>query len=371
MIAREPKHVLALAVTTALLVGVPRAQVVPVAPQDPSAGAEQEDPVIAKVGDQELRQHDLIAELNRQIPLTYYHAKVPEKQMLALRRKSFDQLVERSLVHQDAIARGIEVGDEEVVDEFRRALRSSEEFEKVGPERLEAEVKKLLPQFRPLVIRRLLIDKNEARFRSSVPKPDDAAVQAVYERMLKDSPETLQAPAEAHLQHIYVAVDPAGGDKAAGEKQKKIDAAKAALAAGKPFEDVARQFSEDESAKNGGELGTVKAGFFKSSEIERVAFALEAGQVSEVFRSLYGFHIIRCLDVAPRRNLTIEETRKMLEQWFVTEHTQKRRIGWMMELRARYKVEVFADEFAENGVPGQASEPIKGKPYDPAAHGRD
>lgn len=369
MSMRSSRSVLAFAVSVAVLSsGVTRAQVAPVAPQEPAA-AEQDDPVIAKVGEQELRMHDLLAELNRQIPLTYYHAKVPEKQMLALRRKSFDQLVERSLVHQDAIARGIAVGDDEVVDEFRRALRSSEEFEKVSAERLEAEVKKMLPQFRPLVVRRLLIDKNEARFRASVPKPDDAAVQAVYDRMLQDSPESLRAPAQAHLQHIYVAVDPAGGDKAADTKQKKIDAAVQALAGGKPFEDVAKEFSEDDSAKTGGDLGTVKAGFFKSTEIERVAFNLKAGEISPVFRSLYGFHIVRCLEVAPVRNLTIAETRAMLEQWFTTEHTMKRRNTWLQELRGRYKVEVLAEEFDAPASP-ESAEPVKGKPYSPETHGR-
>lgn len=377
MYIRDPRSLLTLAAAAAVLAasGGLRAQEKPAVPPpaaEAPAAPTQDDPVIAKVGEQELHTSDLIAELNRQIPLTYFHAKVPENQMLGFRRKAFDQLVERSLVHQDALARKIEVTDEEIQAEFRKALRSSEELQKVSEQQLDKEAAKLLPQFRPLVVRRLLIEKNEARFRSSVPKPDDASMKAVYEQMLKDSPESMQTPKEAHLLHIYIAIDPAGGEKAAKEKQKKVDDLKQQLAAGKSFDEIAKALSEDESAKNGGDLGFVKAGFFRSSEIERVAFELKAGDVSDVFRSLYGFHVLKCLEVKPRRPLTIEETRPMLEQWFVTEHTQRRRAVWLQELRGRYKVEILSEEFTapppEVKVPGGKA-PMHGGAHAPAAGG--
>lgn len=348
------RSLLTTAVALAVLAAMGPAQEKPAVPPRPAAPAphdageqEADNPVIATVGSLELRSNDLLAELNRQIPLTYYHSKVPEDQILSLRQKSFRILVERSLVHQDAIARGLEASDDEIVTELRRALKSSDEYRHLKEDQLEKELQRLLPQFRPLVVRRLLIDRNEARFRDSVPKPDDAAVKAIYERMLRDSPATLLGPPQAHLQLIYLPVDPAGGEKAVELKQKKAEEAKQQLDAGKPFEEVAKAFSEDESAKNGGDLGMVKGGHFKSTEIEKVAFNLKAGEVSPVFRSLYGFHILRCLEVVPRRDYTIEEMRPMLEQWFRTEHTQKRRAVWMQELRERYKIEVLAEEFAE------------------------
>jgi peptidyl-prolyl cis-trans isomerase C len=347
MNVRDPRTLLATAVAVSVLAahGSLCAQQTPPVPAAAPTQDEAENPIVAKVGDQTLRTSDLMAELNRQIPLTFYHSKVPEKQMLAFRRKAFDQLVERSLVHQDAIARKIEVTEAEVVAEFKRALRSSEEYSRAPDKELDQEVAKLLPQFRALVMRRLLIDKNEARFRDSVPKPDDAAVKAVYEQMQKDNAESLLAPPKAHLLHIYIGVDPAGGGKHEEEKQQKADNAAKQLADGKPFSVVAEAFSEDDSAKQGGDLGTVQRGFFKSSEIEKVAFALKAGETSPVFRSLYGFHIVRCVEAEPRRNLTIEETRPMLEQWFHTEHTQRRRAVWLKELKDRYKIEVLAEEF--------------------------
>lgn len=358
----DPRTLLAAAVAFSVLAahGGLRAQQNPPAQEPaPVAQDEADNPAVAKVGDQVLRMSDLMAELNRQIPLTFYHSKVPEKQMLAFRRKSFDQLVERSLVHQDAIARKIEVTEAEVLAEFQKALRSSEEYERAPEKELEQEAKKLLPQFRALVVRRLLIEKNEARFRDSVPKPDDAAVKAVYEQMQKDNPESLMAPPKAHLQHIYIAVDPAGGGKHEEEKQQKVDNAAKLLAEGKPFAVVAEAFSEDDSAAKGGDLGTVQRGFFKSSEIDRVAFALKKGETSPVFRSLYGFHIVHCIDAEARRNLTIEETRPMLEQWFHTEHTQRRRTVWLQELKERYKIEVLAEEFAgpPPEVPGKVEAP--------------
>ncbi|GAB4154975.1 MAG: hypothetical protein Fur0037_23490 [Planctomycetota bacterium] len=340
----------------ALMLAALGAQVQPA--HEPPQPREPVDEVIVVVGGQEFRESDLLAELNRQIPLVYYHKKVPAEQMGALRKRAFEKLVEKALIHQDAIARGIEATEEEVRAEMRKAVDASgDEYKGITEDQFE----RLLERFRPLVVKRLVMEKNEARFRESVPKPDAAALDEVYETILEKDPKALTSPKEAHLQQIFIPVDPSSDAETVQGKHERILAAQRMLKEGRKFEDVARTFSEDPSAKDGGDLGVVKQGHFKSRPLDEAAFSLAAGQVSDVIRSLYGFHILRCVEVLPQRRLTPDEVRPMLETWFASEHLKQRRAAWIAEMKKRFPVKILASEFRGGDDSKAAGEPIPGK----------
>lgn len=77
--------------------------------------------------------------------------------------------------------------------------------------------------------------------------------------------------------------------------KEKIEEAKAALAAGEAFSDVALQFSEDGSAQDGGDLDWIEKGQ-TVPEFETVAYSTAVGATSEIFTSPYGYHILTVLE---------------------------------------------------------------------------
>ncbi|MEH7386283.1 peptidylprolyl isomerase, partial [Bacillus sp. JJ1521] len=76
------------------------------------------------------------------------------------------------------------------------------------------------------------------------------------------------------------------------EAKKKIDEAKAKLDSGEKFEDVAKEYSEDSTAQNGGDLGWFEKGRMVP-EFEEAAFSLKEGETSQIIESQYGYHIIK------------------------------------------------------------------------------
>jgi peptidyl-prolyl cis-trans isomerase SurA len=79
---------------------------------------------------------------------------------------------------------------------------------------------------------------------------------------------------------------------------------------GEDFAALAKQFSEDPNAENGGDLGFIKKGTLSELAFEERAFALGTGQVSDVFETRLGFHIIK---VSERQEQTVHVSQIFLK----------------------------------------------------------
>jgi peptidyl-prolyl cis-trans isomerase C len=67
------------------------------------------------------------------------------------------------------------------------------------------------------------------------------------------------------------------------------------LERGESFEKLAKDFSLCSSSAEGGLLGEFSRGKMVPS-FEKVAFALEVGEISKITRTQFGFHIIKRLE---------------------------------------------------------------------------
>ncbi len=79
------------------------------------------------------------------------------------------------------------------------------------------------------------------------------------------------------------------------EKLSVAQELKTKLSKGESFANLAKQYSIDTSKKRGGDLGFFGRGMMVA-EFEKAAFALEKGQVSDIVKTQFGYHIIKRLD---------------------------------------------------------------------------
>jgi parvulin-like peptidyl-prolyl isomerase len=107
---------------------------------------------------------------------------------------------------------------------------------------------------------------------------------------------------QVHAQHILVATR----DLAEDLRTQLIEGAE--------FGDVARIFSIDTSSRPaGGDLGWFPAGYLLVPEVEAAAFALQAGELSEVIESDLGFHIVQTIERG-ERPLAPDASRQLREE---------------------------------------------------------
>lgn len=114
----------------------------------------------------------------------------------------------------------------------------------------------------------------------------------------------------------------------------------AKLEAGAKFEDLAKEFSEGKESKQGGDWGWVSRDSLRK-EINAVAFALKAGQHSQVIETEQGYYLLQVDDVKPAHTRPLAEVRDEIEKTLLADQRTKMQDDWVKELRRKAYIRLF------------------------------
>jgi parvulin-like peptidyl-prolyl isomerase len=129
----------------------------------------------------------------------------------------------------------------------------------------------------------------------------------------------------------------------------------AALAKGADFAELAKSKSRDiTTASSGGDLGWVTADHVPP--LFAAVLTLKAGQTTQPVRTSSGWHIIKVVEVAPRRLLTFEEARGMVSEAVSEQKKRAMRDAWLKKLHDAATIEVDDNAIREF---------VKANPLDP------
>lgn len=139
---------------------------------------------------------------------------------------------------------------------------------------------------------------------------------------------------QTHARHILIKLSEVMSDK---DGKLKIDQIKERLNNGEKFEALARQFSDDTSASNGGDLGWVNPGD-TVPPFEKAMNELKDGQISAPVRSQFGWHILQVLE-RRSQDMSKESARLKARQEIRARKADEAYQDWIRELRDRAYVE--------------------------------
>ncbi|MBQ8095531.1 MAG: peptidyl-prolyl cis-trans isomerase [Prevotella sp.] len=162
----------------------------------------------------------------------------------------------------------------------------------------------------------------------------DADMEAEAHKIYDETVERIGPDGLIKTAHILIRADQQAPQEEWDKAKVRIDSIYKALKGGADFADLATRLSQDPgSARQGGELPFVQHGQFVK-EYEDVAFKLQPGEMSEVVKSPFGYHII------------LMKERKMLEP-FEEHHDAILRFMEQRNMRdriAQQKVEKMVSE---------------------------
>jgi peptidyl-prolyl cis-trans isomerase D len=185
-------------------------------------------------------------------------------------------------------------------------------------------------------IRYLLIDVEGLRAKTIVPAAD-------IEREYNNNSEQYTTPEQVRASHILLKTE--GKDDAA-VKAKAEELLKQARG-GADFAELAKKNSEDEaSAKNGGDLDYFGRGRMVP-EFDQAVFAMQAGTVSDLVKTQYGYHIIKLVDKKNATTRPLTEVRQQLTDQLAYQRAQAQAADLAQNLQKQISKPADLDKVAK------------------------
>jgi len=131
------------------------------------------------------------------------------------------------------------------------------------------------------------------------------------EQYYKLNPDKFSTPELRQARHILIRSDAKESGELQAAKRKKLEAILALAKAGKDFSQLAREYSEDASGKNGGDLGFFSKGQMVPPFAE-AAFSLKEGEISPIVTTQFGLHLIKLEKIKPANVTTLAAAREQI-----------------------------------------------------------
>ena len=214
-----------------------------------------------------------------------------------LRKDVLQQLIDEQVILAEAARQNITIPKADLdqavmqaIQNVRARLGTEQNFQRALAEEKTTEAQ-LRKKYEPDVRKQLLVMRLVGREVQNKTTVTDAEVKS-YFTSRRDS--LGKKPEELKLSAIVVGFDP---DSIQVKRLRvRADSLRNLIVGkGRPFEEIARKFSDDPSGVRGGDLGTFGRGEMVG-EFEEVAFSLKPMDVSQPVRSRYGWHIIQVLE---------------------------------------------------------------------------
>ncbi|MDB5997485.1 MAG: PpiC-type peptidyl-prolyl cis-trans isomerase [Pseudomonas sp.] len=253
-----------------------------------------------------------------------------------LRQKALDALIDRELLWQEAVKRGVVISDAAVqrqVDQTRQAIGGNDVFARRLEDAGFDEAGFIEYTRRELAAQQVFAELTQ------VPEPDEQQVRAFFDEHRAE----MSRPEEVQARHILVKV-PQEADAATVEAARlRLVEMQVKISQGADFASVARSGSEDASANEGGDLGYFPRGRMVP-EFEAAAFALAPGKVSEPVRSPFGWHLIYVQNHSEAADVTEVQGLEMVRAYLARQQQAQARLQVLAQLRSSSRIERIDDE---------------------------
>jgi peptidyl-prolyl cis-trans isomerase C len=304
-------------------------------------GAKQEPPkpmptelpdVLARVNGQDVKKSDFDM-LVRNIELS--RGPIPQERRDEVLRAALNQLVEYTLLQQEAKNRNVTVSDAEV-NERVKAMQGQFPTEEAFKKALDARnmsIDRLRDDAREdMVIARMV----EGEVASAQP-PTDAECKDYYDK----NPERFKLGDAVRASHILILADEKADEATKKKARTQIEAIHKRVKAGEDFAKLAKENSQDGSAAKGGDLDFFGRGRMVPP-FEQAAFALNPGEVSDIVTTQFGYHIIKVTERRAASTIPYDEQlQERLRQILSEEKKQEKAASFVASLKQQSKIEVL------------------------------
>ncbi len=282
-----------------------------------SEPAKEKVPPLIQINDQSISKAEFLAEFEKSLQKDQPLSGIEREE---LQRSFLVQLIDRELIHAEARRLKISVTEAELESALQGYLKDypGTSFEAMLNERgmtMQAWRDELRES---LIMEKLLDQAVYARVLVT-----DEEVAAYYEA----NRDQFDRPAQVRARQIVVATEVEG--------QKVLGV----LRQGKPFTEVAAEYSLSPDAQQGGDLGFFARGQMPP-EFDGIVFDLPVNRLSELVKSDYGYHIFLVEEKRKAARLSKQDAEEEIRSILEASKKEEHYLGWLQDMRARAVIRV-------------------------------
>ena len=288
--------------------------------------------IVAVVNDDVITEGDVAIHVKAlQAQESEQSSPIPPEQEPQMRRALLQRLIEQRLILQEAKRLEISVSAEDVLQrlqQLRQRLGTDEAYAQLLQEAHMNE-EQLKSQLRDQLLIQKTVDQ-EVRAKIVVTLSDVAHASP------EGVPASTASTEEARVQHLLLRVS---DSRTAEQAEALANDLHEQLARGAEFASLARRYSDDPNAQEGGEMGWVRRGQLLP-ELDEAIFALSAGQASTPIRSRLGYHLVNVLErrtVSPDEHVKAQDVAQATVYQHRFEHAMRE---WLDRLTARAYIDI-------------------------------
>lgn len=300
-------------------------------PVTKGSAAAKKSPVFATVGDKVITWREYREAYNHDAKNRFFHGKPSDEVLAAFQREVGNKLVDDILLLKEAKRRKLKPNSAAVNEELQKYDRKFANDPKWPETR-----KRILP-----ILTKTLNDDNlrkqlEALVRD-VPPPTTKQLRAYFDA----HPDKFTSPPQPKISVILIRVDPSSSNAEWQKAMEEGEGLVKRLRAGEDFAAMAREYSGDITADEGGDMGYMHAGMLPGLPEQTVA-KLQPGETSDPVRLLEGVAIFRLTDRIQPPPLSFEASKHRAQELW---HTEQGDLAWKnLNAKLRKQTPVHIDE---------------------------
>lgn len=297
------------------------------------------DRIVAVVNDEIITQ----TELNRafepflkNIDATY---KGPERDAVVLQNKEafLQQMINQILIEQAARKAGpaiATVKDEELMDVIRDMLAKNKVSLEEYTKRLEEEGNSLdavKKEIKSQMLRMRLL-RREVQSKIMI---TDEEIGSYYDKHRQD----YEGREAVRIKQIFLTAPKDANRPTRQSAKEQVAELRDRILQGESFDAIAAQYSQGPAAAQGGDIGYVEKGVILP-EVEKAAFSLPPGKLSDVIETELGYHLILVVDQRGAGLKPLSVVRNEIKAKIEEEKLAKKFEEWIGELRKKSFIDV-------------------------------
>lgn len=266
---------------------------------------------------------------NEFLMMRIHYSAVTERDMRAIKRRLFEQIINRRILVQQARKDGIRLTKVEAEEALQEVLKDEPE----GSWQVLKTRGVSQDSWKRKVLQELLAKKVVEKEVNAKVRITDKEVEDYYWAHLSDY-RTSEA---VHARHLVV------------QKKSDLDRVLGNLAKGEGFPKLVLLFSVGPEKSQGGDWGAMAVD--RLSPVYLAALRrLKVGEISKPVKDVFGYHLFQLVEWLPRRMRSFPEARPEIREALEREEKDQRFNEWMADLKKASTIEVNKDMAPVIGV---------------------